>query len=378
MAKKMSKLHRQARRLYRRLRGLYYKKQGFSWSGHEMWVYGKKADLERENGISNGEKKALHKQGYLSWHLTGPEGRKPLEGCLSDKDYAYIYPYNSVYAKWVNDNITLRYILPNEKNHLEYYYQIIQRDEKPLVLRMPDLPEGKGTTDRDILELLKEKGRLLFIPSRTKKAGWYQLAYTEEGYTANKEPKEEEELLEFIKGQKGFYQLMEFPKQPAALEEVSFGWLNRLRLIICNEHGNDPFIADARLAWGCSNKRRRFSVVDMETGELGYSYAETFNGAWDRETHPDSELPLVGSIPNWEQIKAEVLETCLNIRECEYFSVDLALKEDGFGYLSFDACPRLPRDHEMSPELMAYFERKKAYRDSWAKMPLVTKSDLKG
>lgn len=54
-----------------------------------------------------------------------------------------MYPLNSAYSKWVNDSLTFKHILQDFGEYLpKYYYHIIMRDGRPLVIRLMDLPDS--------------------------------------------------------------------------------------------------------------------------------------------------------------------------------------------------------------------------------------------
>ena len=76
---------------------------------------------------------------------------------------------------------SLRYCLTGVTQYLpEMYYHVLRRDDKAVIVRMPDCPAGYAGGDaRELLRLLREKGRLLFRPaSYHAGAPFFRLAYT--------------------------------------------------------------------------------------------------------------------------------------------------------------------------------------------------------
>lgn len=75
--------------------------------------------------------------------------------------------------------------------------------------------------------------------------------------------------------------------------------------------------------------------IDLETGELGegVSGGGRLVGVF-QQRHPDTGAPLAGTrVPNWEQIKAGLLELFVQLPYLSYCGFDVVSQDDGFGII---------------------------------------------
>ncbi len=60
---------------------------------------------------------------------------------LSDFDYIQLHPINGVYSRWIDDKLTIKFILHPFAEYLpEYFYHIYKNE----ILRLTDCPNGFG------------------------------------------------------------------------------------------------------------------------------------------------------------------------------------------------------------------------------------------
>ena len=374
-AKKTIRVFRRLFSKVRKIRYLSWWKKGFSWYWIGRWKTVRKNDLRQENGISKNVKRQMHQSGYLSWHLMqNGFSMDRLSECISDKDYMYLQPFNSIYAKLVNDSITFSRILYDDPHLLKYYYHLIFRNNEYLVLPLSDHPEGYGLTLEEVFRLLRDKGSLLYAPSRRKSRRWYIFRYEDGQYSFNNVICSIEDLYDLIERKKpSFYQLMNYPGQYPLFDKISGGRLNRLRLLIINEHGDDPIIAAAYMVWGNKNYKSVYTTVNLDSGTLEDSYIPYKNNVEKCTVHPDTEQELQGVVPDWDHVKQGVLASALHLREAEYYSVDILIGPNDYSYLSFSAYPVLPKGHVPGKQLQAYLLRKLNYKQSLPEKELTVK-----
>ena len=82
--------------------------------------------------------------------------------------------------------------------------------------------------------------------------------------------------------------------------------------------------------------------IDVETGRF-YDAKIVMDGSIeDCPIHPDTGVPIEGYLPNWEQVKAQVLEVAASIKQLEFFGFDLAITEDGIKFPEINRFPDYP------------------------------------
>lgn len=69
---------------------------------------------------------------------------------MSDRDYISLGSVNNSYKKWIEDVPSLRYCLTGVTQYLpEMYYHVLRRDDKAVIVRMPDCPAGYAGGDAE-------------------------------------------------------------------------------------------------------------------------------------------------------------------------------------------------------------------------------------
>ena len=144
---------------------------------------------------------------------------------LPDFVYDWLHPINGPYSKWIDDKLTLRYILASYSEYLPEYFFHIYRGEvltsspkscptlagsqgevltsssQGKVLPLMDLPAGFGSAIPDVLRLLRSRGALAVkLKAGTFGMGFTKLAFNGDGYAINNKPSSEEQVLGFLDG----------------------------------------------------------------------------------------------------------------------------------------------------------------------------------
>lgn len=165
---------------------------------------------------------------------------------LSDIDYFYLHPLNNHFAIWINDKVTLKYVIPYVFTTLEgrqlsimpEYYLYIENDGRYSYLM--DSPKHIRHDDDYLLNLLKEKGVLALKPSNGQGGhGFVMLRYVanEDKIYANGK---ELNLTEFnkFKDTLNGYIVTEYVKQNKELDAVWKDSVCTLRIIVLKLSSN--------------------------------------------------------------------------------------------------------------------------------------------
>lgn len=330
-----------------------WKKYGYADYTLKTW----KAIEEKENkmykSVDLWTLKWAHKNGFCyarvkQYSLT--EANK--KDYISDRDYILLNPLNSSYKFWIEDISSLKYILNDDKGYIvKMYYQTIRRNGRNLLVRMPDCPEKfESNQMADVLSLLREKKALVFRPDNYKSnAPIFRLSFSDDVYYISGKPAEEEDVVSLINSRTQSYLLTENITLRDDFNSVGRDGIRELRALILNEELT-PYLVELRIIPSSGDS----IFVDTDTG--------CFSG---------------GAIPDWQQIKNQLMEFCQMIPQLEYYAVFFHITENGICVTSCNPHPSLYKSGEPNPVLMQYLVNKVDQRRS-SKRKIITVDRIKG
>jgi hypothetical protein len=264
---------------------------------------------------------------------------------LSDFDYFQLHPINGAFSHWIDDKLTIKYILKPYSEFLpEYYYQVFNKE----ILRLSDCPEGYGQTPQDVINLLKAKGLLaakLISGSRGK--GFLKLAYEDHNYFVNNHLSSAREIDEifvsWLEMKNEEYLITEYLKDHKDLQKISIGVPSPLRIIVIREMNNSPRIIYSNIFFatrksGITTIRGGVGcMVDIQTGFYSDGIIPENGKIIDCKCHPDTNVLLRGVLPNWSLIKREILEISSYIPQVRYMGFDIIITDDGFKIIEMNS-----------------------------------------
>lgn len=354
--------------VYREIWRIRAERRGFMPLMYRNWCRSLKED-DRDVIMTEAEKKWAHDRGFLSfrirqYNLTDDN----YTACLSDRDYKWLRPLNNSYLKWVWDKVSLRYILDDYREHIpEYYYNIVRRDGKVVLLTMQDTPEGYEASFEDVIRLLREKKLLALKQTEgSHGVGFYKLEYADGKYLVNGEEKTEAEMLSFLGSLRKYYNISEYIVMHEDLRRIYSSVACTLRVMVINRHGYDPVIENVYYRIG--TKRTGFTdnigsggvfaYVDEETGR--YHDAEVIKNhvITPCPDHPDTGVRIEGVFPHWQEVRSEILDICKCISPLEYLGFDVVITDKGFKILEINTHQDLHRYPTYSSRVHEYFMHK--------------------
>lgn len=286
---------------------------------------------------------------------------------MSDFDIYRVHPANNHFEFWINDKITLKYILANPlcidektQEYLDFmpeYYLYIENDGRYSYLMNTPTTIKRGPNF--LLDLLKWKKELALKPSNGSGGrGFVHLKYKDGKIIANSEPIEESKFNDFASQLNG-YIITEYVYQHKELAEVWSGSECTLRIIV-GKHWPDTytggelnvFAAYARfgteMSGGACNMNTGGVAIDynFETGEYGDNFFRYpgfgENGRTKYETHPDTGVSLKGKkLPHYDLVKKATYAMCNYLSSLEYFGLDFVVTEDSVKLLEVNSLPPL-------------------------------------
>lgn len=307
---------------------------------------------------------------------------------LSDVDYYRMHPLNNHFAFWINDKITLKYVLP-EKIRLKsgetmrlmpYYYLYVENDGHYTYLM--DSPEYIQKDKDYLVNLLKDKKVLAMKPSNGAGGkGFIKAEYRVDQFYINEKMVDENELRSEFSDING-YLVSEYFYQHSQLRGVWPQSENTLRIVAVRNYddmysGGKIDIISSYVRFGSVVSK---GVCNMAAGGLNLSfnfetgkYGDFMNrhrmfcpdGNIRFLEHPDTHVSLSGQfLPNIEKVKASVYALCNHLSSLEYFGIDIIVGEHDVMICEVNTLPGLDSIQILdgpiwkSPNAAKFFARK--------------------
>lgn len=250
---------------------------------------------------------------------------------LSEFDWYRSRCINDPYSEMLNNKVVFTQIIERYCKTPEIY--CVKKDDRLAGLN------GRVINDYDdLVKLLHEVGAYVVKPVRAGKGkGVYVVKYNGHGIICNDEPHTEKELADRLRRDTEWL-ICAYAHQAEYLNKIYANSANTLRMIVLRNAENKEFelcFAVQRIgaAWtGAVDNGSRGGLVanvDIETGTM--SYARTLHNLTVYRTHPDTNAQIEGAvIPNWDGIKAGVLEASRAFPYLDIIAWDILPTDDGF------------------------------------------------
>lgn len=329
------------------------------------WLLDVARDSFAPNGISLKTKHWAHKNGFLSWRIPQygitSENRNEF---ISDFEYRWLRHINGKYRYWLEDKVTIKYVLADYSDLLpEYYYFTKKVGGRNVVMRMMDCPAGFSEDLSGVLSLAREKGVLAMKPDEGSHGeGFCRLEYIDGAYYLNGVQSEESAVRALLEDARNQYVITEFIVQHPDMARLYPDSVNTLRLTVFKRDGLHAEVGNAYLRVGSSKTGGVDNIgaggmmaeVDVSTGYFGNARIMRDGGVFSQAVHPDTGVLIEGVIPNWEFAKRKVIEMANELSQLEYFGFDVAITETGIKLPEVNRFPDFPRIDRLTPETMSY------------------------
>ena len=150
---------------------------------------------------------------------------------LTTAQYYSMHPINGSFSKWIDDKLTLKYLLAGthlDKYMPEYYMQI---DEEGKLLPLPNLKEKDIIDVTSVVDLLIDKKELAFkLIAGSIGEGFYKVEYVDNCIYVNGIVKTELEFIAFVEGLRN-YIIIEYLHPHKMFEKFSPRTTNTIRYL---------------------------------------------------------------------------------------------------------------------------------------------------
>lgn len=275
-------------------------------------------------------------------------------------NYAFflMHPYNHHFRIWVNDKLTLKYILNESRFEgvMPEYYLYIENDGSYTYLM--DTPESIRKDEDFLVNLLKWKKVLAMKPNNGAEGiGFVKFEWQDGSVLMNgKEISIQTYKDTYLKLRN--YTVTEYITQHSMLKEIWPGSESTLRVTMAKVPGETQFCPQewvnistyARIGTSVSGSVSNLDAggfaigFNFETGalnEIGMSYKHYQSPDESVYTrHPETKVGWSGKrLPNWDQVRESVLGICHYISSLDYLGFDIIITEDGFKLLEINTFP---------------------------------------
>jgi hypothetical protein len=266
---------------------------------------------------------------------------------VSDFDYLRLYPINGLFSHWIDDKLTIRYLLHPFKAFLpKYYYQLAGGE----LLCLPDCQKSHDPSIDDLFTLLQDE---IFLAAKlmigSKGEGFYKLSYIDRSYFLNDNPISKEDLSKILKGwmrtNNGGYLITEYLRPCQYLKKYWANTPNTIRVSVLRNKDQEPEISFAFIRFGTESTGTIDNAsmggimckIDTTEGRFFDGKIIVDDQIYDCKYHPESGQLLEGVIPNWQLIKDKIREISQYIPQVVYMGFDVIMTDDGFKIIEINS-----------------------------------------
>lgn len=264
----------------------------------------------------------------------------------NDFHYYRLHPLNGRFSMWIDDKLTIKYLLQPFDDYLpKYYFQL----RNGSVTKLMDCPKKLGPDVASVIRLLEQRKNLAMKPiAGSRGVGFLKLSSDRGKYRVNNGLVNVDELKAMLVK----------PQHRIITEYLSSHWShptmypeipNTLRVMTIRRDKNIATIVGAHLKLGTSLSGLAAVVadgailagVDLGTGSV-FAGRTWKDGAFvNLSVHPDTGLPLPKRVPYWHHITAKVKEIGHYVPQLKYMGFDVVIGDQGWKIIEVNSHPGL-------------------------------------
>ncbi|MGF2949659.1 sugar-transfer associated ATP-grasp domain-containing protein [Microbacterium alcoholitolerans] len=329
------------------------------------WPGDIRRDLVQRNGVPLRTKLWAYRHGFLSYRIPQygitPQNRHQF---ISDFEYRWLRHINERYKYWLEDKVSIKYVAADFNEFLPAYYFYTHRSGgRNHVVQMMDCPEGYGAEYSDVLRLARELGVLALKPDEGSHGeGFYRLGWEDGVYSLNGVVASEQDVIDVLANPQNRYLITEFIHMHPAIAEIYPTSVNTIRMIVFKKDGLTPELGNAYLRIGSvasgyvdnTAAGGMLAEIDVDSGRFGNAQTLVNGRVTPCPRHPDTDVLIEGTVPNWDLVKDQILEMAASFSQLEYLGFDVAITPDGFKIPEINRFPDYPRIDRLTPATIDY------------------------
>lgn len=260
---------------------------------------------------------------------------------LNDYDFYRLWPLNDWQRIWINDKLTLGYMLAGTRleHYLPEYYYYTSSDRL-----VPLYSSDHRTGHEALLDCLREKGTFACKPCNgALSAGFHTLAFANGTYSIDGDPTDGRGIIDFVETHRN-YVFTEFLRPSPEMARID-PLIHTLRVIVVNPDGVSPrpiatylrfAVADSAAKNGANYQVPTSAdicsynvYVNPKTGEYGRGRLVYANRVVESPKHPVSGTLVEGRIGCWPEVTSMMRDISLALGPVEYLGFDVGITPDG-------------------------------------------------
>ena len=300
---------------------------------------------------------------------------------LPDWNYFMVHPLNHHFRKWVDDKLTLKYVLNSGDgiDTMPDYYLYVENDGTYTYLM--DAPKNIVKDKNFIRNLLAQKGILMMKPNSGTSGGRgiIKLELLDDIIYENNKPIDESRFKNILSHLEN-YIVTEYAFQHSELAAIWSESECTLRIIMVKMPRDDSYSFSE---WSCIVSYARFGSsvsggtsnlssggigigFDFNTGmynEFGIRYKKFCeDGVWKLYEHPDTKMVWKNArLPNWTLVKKRIESICNQISSLDYLGFDVIITEDGMTICEINTHPACDYEQVMCGPIFSKESGKKFF-----------------
>lgn len=295
---------------------------------------------------------------------------------ISERDYAFLYPLNGKYGKWVRDRVTAQRIFHSADECFEVvHYHLLRRDEGIAVIPLSEQAKRLPATVEGIAELIVALGPLTLTGARWSTDETTTLSSSGKGFEVGDDCYSASGLarylVELVKDEP--YVLFESAEETCDLAALAANGTATVRLLVVNENGISPKVTESAVV-----VRDEFGFfelnVDVGTGCFVQARALCGDTIKDFSKHPGTGAQFSGVVPQWVALRQEVEQLLLLAPQLRFIELEVLPDDDGsFRVVSMSDAPKHSTALAFDRETVRFLEEQVAVKKASA-LPLSTRS----
>ena len=272
---------------------------------------------------------------YSDWSILGITDDN-YKDYLSTRDYCSLHPLNGSYSFWIDDKLTLKYILNGTEagQYMPDYYFML---DGGVVLPLMDAGEEyKNDGLNGVTRLLENKKRLaLKLVKSSLGVGFYKAEFDGNAYFLNGEKLTRQNFIERMKSLKG-YLVTEYLLPHSEFAKYCDKSVGCLRYVIGRRLNGELQEIYSFMRFG--TKKSRF-VENYNSGGVltiirngEYKDGNVLNFETNKNVvisrHPDNDIEIKGRIPHWDEVVKAAKTIADTMPQLTYMGIDFCITDD--------------------------------------------------
>lgn len=342
------------RRILNRIEIAKWKRKGFNNNNISNFMYFLKEENKKK--YNKNITKFSKKHGFFPSTVVALDiNEENYKDYLSDYDYAKLYPLDGKYHMWIDNKITLKYLLGDLSEYMpNYYYQI---EKKSGIFKILDCPEELENSIDGLFKLLKNKKELALKDIfGCQGKGFYKLSFNNNEIFIDDKKVQYTEFQNFIESLDE-YIVTEYVKSTGVIKEIYSKTANSIRYIIGIDESKiykiSQFIKFGNKNSGYVDNLSNGGIVCPidENGKFEFGYVK-INGVMEKiYEHPDTKHKLIGIIEEWNQLEQIAMKIVKRLPQLIHFGFDFVVTDKGVKLLEINDMSGLLTTQKHTPLL---------------------------